>query len=371
MPDGLRSSGLLRRLESDIAKASSAAEADGLRAERAAYLARMGRLDDARRDVAELQERNRGTPQLVTSVRLHLAEGLIDYYANLGASQTDSLQRALALSGAGAPPALRALCAAWMAQAAYARLDLRDVARHARDALQLAGPDDHAARSRASLVVAQGLHFGARPDLAKPWYAQARLCAVAEGDDATVGAVMHNMGWLRMLSLRHATLTGRGDADDGRLAMPSASATDQHDGLTGNTSWDELRPLLRAQIVSLQGDAAQALKLYDAYVASSRSRGTLRAHWLADKAWCHWRVGQQREGWQAGELAAQTVAAELEVDDRAAGHARLAQLFTAAGDAARGRDHAAAAAQEWQLHAQLQAQAVELLSALPQDGLAR
>ena len=369
MPDGVRSSGLLLRLESEIANAGSAAEAECKRAERAAYLARLGRVDEATRALRELQARNVAAPHLETSIRVNLAEGLIAYYDNFGASTTDRVQRAHALSVAAGLTALRALSAAWLAQWAYARLDLRVLAQHAREALQYAQPDDHAARSRACLVVAQGLHFGGRPDLAKSWYARSRMSAVSEGDDATVSAIMHNMAWLRMLSLRQATLTGQGAIDDGRFAMLSATSTDQLDGMTGNASWDELRPALRAQILSLQGDSAQAIKLYQAYAAATKSSDGPRAYALADQAWCHWSVGQRQEALHCAESAMQRLAVEGELDDRAATHSRLAQLYAAAGDSAQSRQHADAAAPAWRAHVQVQEQAVALLSPLDQSGM--
>jgi len=242
------------------------------------------------------------------------------------------------------------------------------LARHVREALQVAGPENHSARSRANLVGAQALHVSGRPDLAQIWYSRSREHAIADCDDATISALMHNMAWLRMLCMRQLVLTGNGNADAARHAMMNAESNAHFDTIVGDSSWHELKPILRAQIVSLQGDSAAALALYEEHLAEAMKAARLQAYLLADKAWCHAQVGCLDEARNTAQLAIQSLTEETHVDDRAAAHSRLAQTFALLGDALREQGHITLAESDWAGHCTMQAKAIELLSRVRGDG---
>jgi hypothetical protein len=63
---------------------------------------------------------------------------------------------------------------------------------------------------------------------------------------------MHNTAWLNTLAMRQAVLTGKGDPNVGRCALLNATSTENLDQLTGDSSWQELKPILRAQILCLR-----------------------------------------------------------------------------------------------------------------------
>ena len=98
MSDRIAPSRLLQRLEAEIAGARTQLEADCKRAERAACLARLTRIDEARSEITELQERNGRHPKIELSIWVNLAEGLIAYFDNVGVNTTDRVRRAHALS---------------------------------------------------------------------------------------------------------------------------------------------------------------------------------------------------------------------------------------------------------------------------------
>jgi tetratricopeptide (TPR) repeat protein len=368
MPDHVKPSRLLLRLEAEIAAAKTQLDADCKRAERAAYLARLGRFDEARGEVEALQERYVRQPQIEISVRVNLAEGLIAYFENVGVSTTDRVQRAYALSVAAGLGNLRAICSAWLAQWAYSRLDMVMLARHLSEALSYSDSQNYSARSRACLVAAQALHLAGRPDLAKAWYARSRICATQDGDDVTISALMHNMSWLRMLTMRQAVLTGSSDSSAGEYALLNAESTANLDELKGDSSWQELKPILRAQIVSLKGDAKQALSLYEQHLTSAEAPLRLQANLLADKAWCHAIVGDVARSLECAETALNCLVEETQVDDRAATHSRLAQAFAVLGQTSKSNDQVSLAKEAWSKHCVVQACAVELLATLNEDG---
>ena len=133
----------------------------------------------------------------------------------------------------------------------------------------------------------------------------ARDHATAEGDDVTISALMHNMAWLRMMTLRQAVLTGKGTPTGGEHALMGAESTGHFDKMMGDFSWDALKPILRAQILSLQGQFTEALELYDQHLTAAESEGTtrLQANLLADKAWCLANVNQSPAALECAWLA--------------------------------------------------------------------
>ena len=370
MPDRVRLSRMELRLGAQISAARSLTEADCRRAELAAYLARLGRFDEARVALDYLRQNAHRQPRAELSAWIHLAEGLFAYFSNVGLSQADGVQRAYALCSAVGLDELRATCAAWLAQWAYVRVDMTALANHVREALQLATPTNHSARSRASLVAAQALHLAARPDLALWWYRRARDHAIAEHDDVTVSALMHNMAWIRMLLLRQAILSGRGETSAGRHALMNAESTTHFDQMLGDSSWQELKPILRAQILSLQGEASQGLALYEEHLIELTSAARLQANLLADKGWCHVQLGQLDAGRNCAAQALLSLEHATDADDRAAAHGRLAQIFFALGEVGKATSHTDMASTAWAIHEAVQASALRLLSSLDEYGRA-
>ena len=425
----MRASRLLQRLDAEIAAAPSRLQADCRRAERAGCLARLGRLAEARAELDALHRQYDRKPRMRVSSWVNLAEGLLAACGDDGTTgATDQVQRAHALSSAAGLQPLRALCAAWLAQRSYERsderLDIDALAGHLQEALACAEPGHHAARARAALVAAQALHGAGRLDLAQKWYRSAQDHASADGDDATLSELMHRMAWLRMLTLRQRVLSGNSDPNAGEHALMSADSSEHFDAIVGSSHWQSIRPILRAQILSLQGDAALALPLYEVHLHGARSREIQPddaglhgapaekppsaeaaassapepvappSHLLADQAWCHAVLGQTSAARACAQRSLDGLGAdrrradERRVDrlqgdkrpvdpglspamttgDRAAAHSRLAQTFAALGDNIGQRDHATLASDAWATHVALQARIVERLAGLDDHG---
>jgi hypothetical protein len=67
------------------------------------------------------------------------------------------------------------------------------------------------------------------------------------------------MAWLNMSIVRKATLAGPIGTTEGVHALMGAQSTKNFDELFGISSESGLEPILRAQVVSLQGNSADAL----------------------------------------------------------------------------------------------------------------
>ena len=366
----MKPSRLLLRLEAGITNAKTTLEADCLRAERAAYLARLGRFDEVSAELALLRERYDDRPNVEVTAWVNLVEGLEIYFSGTGVPKPDKLKRSFALSSAAGLQSLQALSAAWLAQFDYVRVDMDSLVGNVRKSLQLAKPDHHSARSRASLVVAQALHLAARQDLAIPWYRRARDHAVADGDDATTSALMHNMGWLRMMTLRQKTLSGKTNSLGGEHALMNAESTTHFDLLVGDDSWAVLKPILRAQILSLEGKFGEALALYDAHLGAIDSEGIVRLqpNLLADKAWCLAKSGRNILAEECAISASKSIEPSTHTDDLAAAHSRLEQVFSILLNVEAERQNAQLAKKAWLAHELLQEHIVRLLNKLTESG---
>jgi hypothetical protein len=354
---------LLMRLGAEIAAARDPLQADLLRAERASHLARLGHEDEALADIAALHARHDARPHAEMSAWLAVAEGLASHFKDMGAQASDKLKRAHALSAATGIKRLQALSAAWLAHLHYLQLDVPALARHVHEALALAEPDHHAAQSRASLVVAQGLHFAGRIDLALPWYHRAREHANAEGDEATLSALMHNMAWLRAANIRKSSLTGENKHDEGEHALLAADSTWNFDLLVGATSLNSLVPLLRAQILTVEGDYATALELFEGNIDRGVEQGMRRllGSLMADQAWCRARLGQlDAAGVDAIKADAATDSTH-HIDDRASSHSRLCQVHRLLGNVEAAERFENLARREWAEHDLLQSRLVDAL----------
>lgn len=361
---------LLARLDAGIAAARTPLAADCLKAERAVYLARQGRFEEVAEVLSALHRRYDARPQVRISCWLGLAEGLQSFFSDMGPSARDKLQRTHALSTSAGLTPLRALSAAWLAHMDYLRMDVAAMTRHAGEALQIAEPAHDAARSRANLVVAQALHEAGRFDLAQPWYARARLHANAEGDDATLSALMYNMASLRAANVRQAVLGGSADEADDQHLLLSADSARRFEFMVGVNSLPDFAPLIRAQILSTEGHPQIALALYEKHMAAGLAQGLghLKASMLADQAWTRVQVGQ-RDAARADALAAQAcLDPKGQPGDIAPAHSRLAQVFEALGDHAAASAEQARAAQAWRDHAEVQQQTVQALAGLTPNG---
>lgn len=359
---------LLQQLDQRIAAAASQLDAACLRVQRAMLLARHGQLSAAREQLTQLHQLSFQHPHPQLGAWLHLAEALLSYYTDFGAVARDKALRAQAIARAAALPEVEALATAWLAHLAYVAHDLPCLIEQARAGLRLARPHDHQALARLGIALGLALHFAKRWDLAQLWYGLARRHASAEGDDATLSALMYNTAEMRTAQLRHESLASP------ILSRPElllgADSVRHYDAAVGGSAMAELTPLLRAQVLVMQGDHAQACQLYERYLPQAMGRGLARlgSNLLADLAWCRVNLGQREQALAQAREAEIELDPRCDIDDRAATHSRLAQVYEALGEQETARQHAQTAQQAW---AEFAAQQAHWVGELEAAGLAR
>jgi hypothetical protein len=361
---------LLTRIEQRIASALTQRESDCARGERACYMARQGNFAEANIAIQNLRSKYSDCPDVEVIIWINLAEGLVTYYRELGPLARDKILRAHALSVAAEDNYLRALAAAWLAQMDFSALNVNSLARHANEALQLSKASDHAVRFRVGIVIAQSLHLSGRWDLAAPWYSDSRIHATLEGDTVSVSSLMHNMVSMRLDHFRQVVLTGDGESSGAAYALVGIESSESFDHLIGISTLEELRPIMRARFLSLQGRYAQALAIYDNQVLpkllSSLSR--LESDVMSDVAWCRLKQGNTGEARRARVAAENGLDRCTQVDDRAATHTRLSSVCDGLGDYPASASHKVLATALWQEFRELQDRLINGLGSLrPSD----
>lgn len=346
-----------------------AVAADCLRAERACYRARQGHLDESEQAIRALRARHDARPIDFVTAWINLAEGLLHHSRDMDTRHArEKIHRAYALSEVSQHQDLIARTAAWLAHMDYLRGDVDSTVRSLRRSFEAAGAENHAALSRSYLVVADALHFAGQLQLAQPWYSKSRVHATAEGDEATISALMHNMAWLRAANLRQVKFCGLEPNPSGDLALLSADSIFSFDELIGTANLKSLVPILRAQILSVLGDYAQALDLYEGNLTNALQEGLQRMHsgLLSDQAWCRLQLGQTDAALRDAIAAQATLDSRGHHDDRANTHSRLEQVFREIGDIDSAQTHATQAAEAWRQHAGLQRRFAEQVGELAQ-----
>ena len=356
---------LLAAFDARIALEHDPVEAACLRAERVGVLARHGDLDAARAEIAGLRLARGHAPHAVVSAWLHLAEGLVLHFAHDGAAARDRLKRSLALAAAVRARPVQALAAAWLAHGDYTRLDIEPMVAHVSTALGNAPGDAHQALSRVALVVAQAFHWAGRMDLALPWYGRSRTHAAAVQDEYMLGAHMHNMAWLRCAHARRVWAAGGDSAAEVARALAGAESSGRYDALTGGAFMGGLAPLLRAQLLLMQGRHAEALAILESQARSVGDAGLRRLECglLADRAWCRLHTGDAPGALADARAALVAMRGETQIDDRALARTLVSRVLHAVGERDEARLQASVAEADRHALAAMQERLVALLGA--------
>ena len=324
---------LLASIDARIAAAPDPLDAICLRAERAGLLARQGDLDEARTELASLHELHERERHPLVSAWLHLADGLVLHFTNQSAAARDRMLRSLALSTAIKSRPVQALSAAWLAQIQYLNDNFAASSKALLLSFQVANDENHSARSRACLVLAQCFHWADRLDIALLWYQRTRNHSIIEGDQATVGALMHNMTWLRVAQARRASISGSARRDEVRLTLSGAESLGHFDAMTGMAPLSSLVPILRAHVLAMLERYDEALDLFLKYMeaASAGGLGRLLGPGLVDLAWCRANTGDLAGARDDANGAELSIDETTHIDDRAFIHGRLVQVYEMLG----------------------------------------
>ena len=194
----------------------------------------------------------------------------------------------------------------------------------------------------------------------------AKCHAIDDGDDASLSALMYNMAEMRTAVARRESLANIVVGKIGLLL--GADSIKHYDSVVGGSVNSHLTAVLRAQVLTVDGEFEQARVLFESHLPQTMSAGLARlgSSMLADLAWCRVNTGQHEHALLQARESELELDPSCDIDDRAATHSRLSQVYAMLGDAETAQRHAGLAAAEWQEFAKQQQ---ALASALNASGL--
>jgi tetratricopeptide (TPR) repeat protein len=321
---------LLRDLEAVIDTTQDPALWARSMCRRASHLARQGQTDGAKRDIDAVRLRfsNALAPEVATW--LMLAEGILWFSMGQFAKFDDRIRRARGIAVASKYDAARAACAAWLALSTFNDRRYEEMISLLREAFEVAASDDHQARARASLVLADAFHLAGRFDLARPWYERTRQHATSEGDESTLSAMLHNVAAFRASNVKFADALGTYLSEEARRATLEATSAAAYDHAIGTNSFDQLLPHVVEQLFVAEGKYKEAFdELARMDLTGLPARG--HATHYADYALCAWKVGQHELAKQLVPKALAALDLPVDADDAAYTYCRLASVLTESG----------------------------------------
>ncbi len=299
----------------------------------ASHYARQGHTEEAMAAIATVRAKFGTELSVSTGTWLMLAEGIMHFFDDRWEQGFDRARRAYGIAFAANLNSAKATCAAWMAHMHFNALRYSEMATHIDEALTLADPNDHQARARASLVLADALHFAGDFQLARPWYERTRLHATAEGDEATLSAMLHNVAAFRAGNVRIADTFDSASPIEAKHALMQANSAWNFDSAIGTASFQMLVPLIQGQLLAVQRDflaAERMLMTVDPGALESKSVPLL---WV-DLAWCLASQGRSAEALTYAEKASELLDAKTDIDEVAYINSRLSQVAFIRGDTA-------------------------------------
>jgi ATP/maltotriose-dependent transcriptional regulator MalT len=299
----------------------------------ASHFARQGETEEAMRSIAAVRSRYGVSLVPEVAVWLMLAEGILSFSSGEFSRFTDRVKRAHGIARASNYRVGRAACAAWLALSSFNDRRYEEMIDFLTEAFQHAAKDDHQARARASLVLADALHLSGKFEHARPWYEATRQHALAEGDEATLSAMLFNVASFRASNVKFASALGDHLEEEARRATLEATSAAAFDHAIGTKSFNQFLPHLVEQLLIVEGKYKEAFEQLESMDLSGLPAWGYAAHY-ADYATCAWELGKNELVKRLIPEALAALNGPVDPDDAAYACCRLASVVTAAGDAA-------------------------------------
>lgn len=296
----------------------------------ASHFARHGRTEDALISIGVVRAQFKTELHHEVASWLMLAEGVLHYFKAQTRQSYDRIRRAYGLAVALRTESALPSCAAWMAHIEFYDSKYDEMAKHLEEALTLAAPDDHQARARASLVLAMSYHLADEYQLARPWYERARLHAAAEGDEATLSAMLHDVAAYRASNVRLVDTFGGDIEKEAHRASMETSSSVNFDFAIGHQGLDFLTLMLQGLIFTINRKFIDALRVFNLIRYESVPE-KMRPSINVDRAWCLVNTDRRDQAWELAEAALNDMEIIVEDDEIAYAYSRLSQVAAECG----------------------------------------
>lgn len=296
----------------------------------ASHFARHGRTGDALISIGVVRQQFKTELHHEVASWLMLAEGVLHYFHAQTREAYDRIRRAYGLAVALRTDSALPSCAAWMAHIEFYDSKYDDMAKHLEEALTLASKDDHQAIARASLVLAMSYHLADEYQLARPWYERARQHATAEGDEATLSAMLHDVAAYRASNVRLIDTFGGDMEKEAQRARMETSSSVNFDYAIGHQGLDFLTLMLQGLILTVNRKYPEAIRTFELIDEASVPE-KMRPSINVDKAWCLVNSGDPNRAWELARSALEKIDMIVEDDELAYAYSRISQVANMSG----------------------------------------
>lgn len=322
-----------RTLSVNIASAADPIQRNCLRAELAAYVARLGKYERAKGIIAELRaDAQWSSVRLIALIMF--AEAITQLQDEFASEALDRLRRAFAIAKAANLQDLASTIAAWLAHFEYNAGSFGAAATWVQQCRDRAVSMSDSGRARLFLTFADATRHVGNFAESDRWYSASRRLAVGLGDEAFLAACMYNRAAYGIARARLDCLSSGIAPDLARRLMLEIESAANYAAATGNLSAKYLQQMWRARLLMILGKHAEALPLIEAVMTNlpESKHPKMRVVLDADVATCQLHLGNSN---RAGEIYAslpRETGNLLESDDEAIYAQQLAVLARRFGD---------------------------------------
>jgi len=309
---------LLEKIEAALAIEQDLVKCAELSARKALYLSRVGRFAEAKIIVSSLRHQYGDGHNPIISVWIILAEGVADFFENLGARARDRISRAYLLGVAIGDRRLAAITSSWKAHIEFESSNFDSMAKALKVCLDNIDDDNNDAKTRFEMIIANCLFLCGDREKAQKWFLLSRDSALKIGDQATIDALIYNRAAFAMARLRAERCTGAVDQREvARIHLELTSAKNYQE-IAGIGAVNHFVDLCLARALILEEKFDLALEA----LAAVRSVGPFAAYNFSlalidlEMAFCLSKLGRTLEASEKLSLALGADYTELDVDDR-------------------------------------------------------
>lgn len=230
----------------------------------AAYLARKGQFEKARRIILDVRDATQGSYSPDVFCAINFAEGAVQYFEHGADAAIDKFLRSAALS-AGCPTTddLPSLVLAWIANCRRLQGRWSDEFSVLKDAIVRLTVDSAEVLERICLIISDSLQEIRQYADARAWYEASRKHALLAGDDSAISAILYNRTALGIFNARIDRAKGLKVDLEGWQADIFALSAENYTHYVGEHSMTWVFDLMKGQLHLLRGDFAAALELLD------------------------------------------------------------------------------------------------------------
>jgi hypothetical protein len=298
----------LKRIEESLASTHDPFLMGELKSRKAAYMARIGNFEDAKHLISEIRsEFFDGRSGRVTCL-LMLAEAAVMHFEHFNEIAQDRIARALLLAQGMRDAEIIGLSAAWKAYIDFELSRFESMRIALKASTDAARENDHTALTRCALLKVLGAEFLGWREAAKHWFKIAHGHAIADGDQASIDALIFNKAAFALARQRLEWSRGCLDANQLPILRSELQSAKNLCLMVGITSFEGHIELSLARLETLRGDFMAAHEIYRSLESMSgfkprqASVGALRI----ESAYCQLGMGQL--------VAAKTVLTEVDAN---------------------------------------------------------